>query len=64
MLVDAANITATQGDTMPIEKFQDLDRDLAPIVEAIAELRRTELAIRRVCADVDDDVDHFRDSAA
>jgi len=45
MLVDASYVTATQSDAMPVEKFQDLDRDLAPVVEAIAELRRTELTI-------------------
>jgi len=45
MLVDASYVTATQADAMPVEKFQDLDRDLATIVEVIAELRRTELTI-------------------
>src|SRR5262249_56809746 len=64
MLVDAANVTATQGDAMPVEKFQDLDRDLPPIVEAIAELRRTELTIGGLCTGVDHRLDHFRNSAA
>ena len=64
MLVDAPNVTAAQGHAVPVEEFEDLDRNLAPVVDAIAKLRRTELAIGRVCADVDDNVDHFRDSAA
>jgi hypothetical protein len=64
MLVDAPNVAATQGDAMAVEEFQDLDCDLAPVVDAIAKLTRAELAVSGLCADVDHDLDHFRDSAA
>jgi len=38
MLVDPPNVAATQSDAMAVEKFQDLDCDLAPVVEAVAKL--------------------------
>ena len=53
MLVDAAQIAAAQGDAVAIEEFEDLDRDLAAVVEAVAKLRRSELAILRLRAAVD-----------
>ena len=43
MLVDAAQIAAPQGDAVAIEEFEDLDRDLAAVVEPVAELRGGEL---------------------
>src|SRR5262249_24837479 len=64
MLVDAPYVTATQADAMPVEKFQDLDRDLATHVEVIAELRRTELTIGGFLTDLYHDLDDFRDGAA
>ncbi len=64
MLVDPTHIAAAQGDPMPIKEFQDLDCNLATVVDAIAKLRRTELAIRRLRAAVDHDLDHFGDGAA
>src|SRR5215475_8728083 len=45
VLVHAAQIAAAQRDTMAIEEFQYLDRDLAPVVHLVTELRRGELAI-------------------
>src|SRR5215472_17846835 len=44
VLVDAAQITAAQRDPVAIEEFQDLDRDLAPVVDPVTELRRGKLA--------------------
>ena len=64
MLVDPAHIAAAQGHAMPIKEFEDLDRHLAAVVDTVAKLRGTELAIRRLCAAVDYDLDHFRDGAA
>ncbi|HWW46382.1 MAG TPA: hypothetical protein VNZ94_00915 [Xanthobacteraceae bacterium] len=39
--IDAANVAAPDRHSMPIEKFEDLDGDLAAIVHAIAELSNT-----------------------
>src|SRR5215475_6124071 len=64
MLVDASNVTAAQGGAMSVEKFQDLDRNLASIVDAIAELRRAELTISGLGAAVDHDLDHLRNGTA
>src|SRR5262244_2694212 len=44
VLVHAAEIAAAQRDAVAIEEFQDLDRDLAPVVDPVTELRRSELA--------------------
>src|SRR6202023_645365 len=59
MLVDAAQIAAAQGDAMAVEEFQNLDRDLAAVVDPVAELRRGELAVRRRRAEIADDADHL-----
>ena len=40
MLVDAAQIAAAQGDAVAVEEFQNLDRDLAAILDLVAELPR------------------------
>ena len=44
MPVDAAQVAAPQRDAVAIEEFQDLDRDLAAVVEPVAKLRGGELA--------------------
>jgi hypothetical protein len=61
MFVDTAQIAAPQCDAVTIEEFQDLDRYFSPVVEAIAELRRSELAVRSVACKVDGDFQHFGD---
>jgi hypothetical protein len=61
MFVDATQIAAPQCDTVTIEKFQDLNRYFSTVVEAIAELRRGELAVRGVACEVDGDFQHFGD---
>ena len=59
MLVDAAQIAAAQGDAVAVEEFENLDRDLATVVDPVAELRRGELAVRRSGAEIDNDADHL-----
>src|SRR5262249_6563673 len=44
--VDAPQVTAARGDTVAIKELQDLDRDLAAVVEPVAQLRGAELAVR------------------
>src|SRR5499427_7956339 len=45
VLVHAAQIAAAQRDAVAVEEFQDLARDLAPVVDPVTELRRGELAL-------------------
>src|SRR5215510_8761733 len=59
MPIDAANVTTAHGDAVPIKEFQDLDRNLAAIFDAVTELRCTELAVSCTRAAVDHDFDHF-----
>ena len=47
-----------------VEEFEDLDRDLAAVVEPVAELRGGELALRGLRRDVGDDLDHLGDRVA
>jgi hypothetical protein len=42
-----------------VEEFQNLDRDLAAVVDTVAELCRGELGIRRGGAELDDNADHL-----
>src|ERR1700694_710043 len=44
---------------MAVEEFQNLDRDLAAVVDPVAELRRGELAVRESGDELDDDADHI-----
>ena len=37
--VDAPQVAAARGDAVAVEELQDLDRDLPPILELVAELR-------------------------
>ena len=64
MFIDATQITAAQRNAVAVEEFQNLDCDLASIVEPIAELRGGELAVRRPRREIDGDVHHFPDDAA
>ena len=57
MLVDAPQVAAPQGDAVAIKKFENLDGDLATVLDLIAELRGGELAMRR--RQVLNDPDHF-----
>ncbi|HEX4182852.1 MAG TPA: hypothetical protein VHY34_06310 [Caulobacteraceae bacterium] len=49
---------------MAIEEFEDLDRDLAPVAKAVAELGGDEGPIRRVVGDVLRDRGHLGDGRA
>ena len=51
-------------DAVAVEEFEDLDRDLAAVVEPVAELRRGELAVRRRAPRVDGDLHHLGHGAA
>ncbi|MCK9908856.1 hypothetical protein MXD81_06935 [Microbacteriaceae bacterium K1510] len=64
MLVDAAQIAAAQGDAMAIEEFEDLDRDLSAIVDAVAKLRCGELPARCRSGAIDNDLHHLGDGRA
>src|SRR5690606_24859724 len=44
--VDAAQIPAAHGNATPIEEFKNLDRDLAAILETVAELCGGKLSVR------------------
>ena len=49
---------------MPVEELQNLNCDLAAVVEAVAKLRGGEFAIGRMGAEVDDDLRHLRHGVA
>src|SRR5262245_52632137 len=57
--VDAAQVLAADGETVPVEELQDLDGDFAPVVEPVAELGGTEPALRRLGGQVDGDLGHL-----
>src|SRR6185312_14836544 len=52
MPVDAPQVAAAQRDAVPVEEFEDLDCDLAAIVEPVAQLRGAELVAFRIGGDV------------
>ena len=64
MRIDATKIAAAQGDAMAIEEFEDLDRDLAPVLNAITKLRGRELPVRGLLAKSLNDADHLGDGVA
>ena len=51
-------------DAMAVEEFENLDGDLAAVVEPVAKLRRGELAVGAVAATSTMMLDHLRDGAA
>src|SRR5215813_10317599 len=46
VLVHPPQVAAPERHAVAVEKFQDLDRDLAAIIEPVAELSGRELALR------------------
>ncbi len=60
MFVDAAQVARRNVNAVAIEEFENLDGDLAAVVEPVAKLRGAELRIRRGRAEIDDDVGPFR----
>ena len=61
VLVDPAQIAAAQGDAVAIEELQNSDRNLAAVVDPVAELGRGELGVglSNCGAEIDDDADHL-----
>src|SRR5262245_8529053 len=64
VLVHAAQIAATQCDAMAVEEFQDLNRNLAAVVDLVAELRGRELALFSGRRQGRGYLHHFRDGLA
>ena len=64
MPVQPALIAAPQCHAMAVEELKDLDRDLASIVETVAQLCGDELAVLGMRRDVGYDLNHFSDGAA
>src|SRR5215467_3212093 len=61
VLVHAAQVATAQSDAMTIEELEDLDRDLAAVIDLIAELRSRELALFSGRGQARGDLHHFRD---
>jgi hypothetical protein len=59
MRIRAAQVALAQRDAVPVEEFQYLDGNLAPVVEAVPELRGRECGPRRSGRYVDAYVDHL-----
>src|ERR1700682_592457 len=64
MLVEAPQIAAPNGHAVAIEEFENLNRDLAPVVDAVAKLGRGEFTALDFRREVDHHIDHFADRAA
>ena len=62
--IDAPKIAAAQGDAVPIEKFENLNRDLAAVVELVAQLSGRELPTLPRIRELAHDLDHFSDRVA
>src|SRR4051794_21285012 len=62
--VDAPKVAATRRHAVAIEEVEDLDRDLASVVEPIAELRRAELTLGGAYRQLACDRRHLGDSGA
>ncbi|AIF47589.1 hypothetical protein HY57_10060 [Dyella japonica A8] len=62
--VEVARLEPAQGaaierDALAVEELQYLDGDLSTVVQAVAELRRGEAAVRRERGDIRGDQHHF-----
>jgi hypothetical protein len=64
MLVDATDIAAAQCDAVAIEKLENLNRNLAPVIEPVAELGGGKLTVRHPGSEADSSFDYFRHGAA
>jgi hypothetical protein len=56
--IDMASFLLEDRKSMTIEEFQDLNRDLAPIVQAISETGCREPALRILCRQLNGDTSH------
>ncbi|HXA37962.1 MAG TPA: hypothetical protein VNW53_03105 [Phenylobacterium sp.] len=59
MRVHSAQIALAQGDAVPVEELENLDGDLAAVVDAVAELRGGEGAALRPAGLLHADRDHL-----
>ena len=64
MPVDPAQVASAQGHAMAIEEFEDLDRDLAAVVDPVTKLGGGEGAVRDRFGEVGGDARHFPDGGA
>ena len=64
VFVDAAQIAAPQRDAVTVEEFEDLDGDLAAVVEPVAEFGGGELPGRRLRRQIGGNFHHLRHGAA
>ena len=64
MQIKLTQIAAPQRHAMTVKEFENLDRDLPPIVHAIAELRRLKPTAIRIPRDIKHDPRHFCDGSA
>jgi len=64
VFVHATQITSAQRHTVAVEEFEDLDSDLAAIVEPIAEFGGGELPVRRLGCKIYGNFHHLRHGAA
>ena len=63
MPVRAPEVAAPQRDAVPVQKFENLNRNLATAAGAIAELGSCELPVMLDCQTADD-LDDFRERHA
>ena len=56
--IDAAQVLPADGEAVPVEELEDLDRHLAAVVKPVAELGRGELAVGGTACHVDGDLGH------
>src|SRR5882757_432785 len=59
MPVDAAPVIPFQGDAMAVEEIENLDGNLAPVVNAVAKLRGGEESIFSMSRNICRDCHHF-----
>src|SRR5581483_4082238 len=64
VLVHTAKVAAPQRYAVAVEEFEDLDRDLAAIIETVAEQRGGELAVCALGCDLAGDLHHLADRGA
>src|SRR5262245_45313450 len=64
VLVHAAQVAATQRHAVAIKKFENLDSYLAAVVDLVAELRGSELALVRDRTHAADDLHHLGNGVA
>ena len=59
MWVDATQVVPVQGDAMAIKELQNLDRNLASVLDSIAKLRRRKRVVPVMPREIGNDIGHF-----